>query len=143
MQAKATVLDLTKCGEERESQLDFNPFQSNFFCQPHTPQLLFVLGDKEVGGLLVIILQFEKRKTRRNRKSTTCATCWLKSVLHEEKCWTGSGNGRTNATKIVSDIFRHRRRTGKSYCRTRSDVGSERVKFMFCVFYSVHCNTIM
>jgi hypothetical protein len=28
------------------------------FCQPHTPQLLFVLGGKEVRGLLVIILQF-------------------------------------------------------------------------------------
>jgi hypothetical protein len=28
------------------------------FCQPHNPQLLFVLGGKEVGGLLVIILQF-------------------------------------------------------------------------------------
>jgi hypothetical protein len=33
-----------------------------------------------------------------------------------------------NATKIVSDVFRHRSRTGKSYCRTRFDVGSERVK---------------
>jgi hypothetical protein len=29
-----------------------------FFCQPPTPQLLFVLGGKEVGGLLVIILRF-------------------------------------------------------------------------------------
>jgi hypothetical protein len=28
----------------------------------------------------------------------------------------------------VSDVFQHRSRTGKSYCRTRSDVGSERVK---------------
>jgi hypothetical protein len=26
------------------------------FCQPHTPQLLFVLGGKEFGGLLEIIL---------------------------------------------------------------------------------------
>jgi hypothetical protein len=34
------------------------PFPIQFFCQPHTPQLLFVLGGKEVGGLLVIILQF-------------------------------------------------------------------------------------
>jgi hypothetical protein len=33
-------------------------FPIQFFCQPHTPQLLFVLGSKEVGGLLVIILQF-------------------------------------------------------------------------------------
>jgi hypothetical protein len=28
----------------------------------------------------------------------------------------------------VSDVFRHRSRSGKLYCRTRSDVGSERVK---------------
>jgi hypothetical protein len=30
--------------------------------------------------------------------------------------------------KTVSDIFRHRSGTGKSYCRTRFNVGSERVK---------------
>jgi hypothetical protein len=36
----------------------FNPFQSNFSANQHTSQLLFVLGGKEVGGLLVIILQF-------------------------------------------------------------------------------------
>jgi hypothetical protein len=47
--------------------------------------------------------------------------CWLKSVLHEEKRRTGSDSGRTNATKTMSDVFRHRSRTGKSYCRTRSD----------------------
>jgi hypothetical protein len=34
---------------------------------------------------------------------------------------------RENATKTVSDVFRHRSETGKSYCRARSDVGSERV----------------
>jgi hypothetical protein len=45
----------------------------------------------------------------------------------EKKRRTGSDSGRTNATKTVSDVFRHRSRTGKSYCRTRSDVGSERV----------------
>jgi hypothetical protein len=49
---------------------------------------------------------------------------------NEEKRRTGSDSGRTNATKTVSDVFRHRRRTGKSYCRTRSDVGSERVNFV-------------
>jgi hypothetical protein len=32
-----------------------NPF---FSAKPYTSQLLFVLGGKEVGGLLVIILQF-------------------------------------------------------------------------------------
>jgi hypothetical protein len=34
------------------------PFPIQFFCQPHIPQLLFVLGGEEVGELLVIILQF-------------------------------------------------------------------------------------
>jgi hypothetical protein len=43
------------------------------------------LGRREVGKLPVIILQFKKRKTNSNRKSTTCAICWLKSILHEEK----------------------------------------------------------
>jgi hypothetical protein len=33
-------------------------FPIQFFYHPHTPQLLFILGGKEVGGLLVIILQF-------------------------------------------------------------------------------------
>jgi hypothetical protein len=60
-------------------------------------------------------------------KSTTCAICWLKSVLHEEKRRTDSDSGRKNATKTVTYVFRHRSRTGKSYCRTRSDVRSERV----------------
>jgi hypothetical protein len=36
----------------------FNPFQSNFSANHILMQLLFVLGEKEVGGLLVIILQF-------------------------------------------------------------------------------------
>jgi hypothetical protein len=35
-----------------------NPFQSNFSATHILPQLLFILGGKEVGGLLVIILQF-------------------------------------------------------------------------------------
>jgi hypothetical protein len=48
-------------------------------------------------------------------------------ILHEEKRRTGSDNGRTNATKTLLDVFRHRSGTGKSYCRTRFDVGSKRV----------------
>ena len=43
----------------------FKPFQFNSIFLP-TPQLLFVLGGKEVGGLLVIILVL-KEKTQRNR----------------------------------------------------------------------------
>jgi hypothetical protein len=53
--------------------------------------------------------------------------CWLKSVLREEKHRRGSDTGRTNATKTVSDIFRHQSRTEKSYCQTMCDVGSEGV----------------
>jgi hypothetical protein len=41
-----------------DSFLDLQPFLIQFFCHPHTPQLLFILDRKEVGGLLVIILQF-------------------------------------------------------------------------------------
>jgi hypothetical protein len=40
------------------------------------------LGGKEVGRLLVIILVLKEEN--RNGKSTTCAICWLKLVLHEE-----------------------------------------------------------
>jgi hypothetical protein len=38
--------------------LDLQPFPIHFFCHPHTAQLLLILGGKEVGRLLVIILQF-------------------------------------------------------------------------------------
>jgi hypothetical protein len=71
-----------------------------------------------------------KEKNVENRKSTTCAICGVKSVLHEEKPRTGSNSGRTNATKTVSDVFQHRSGIGKSYCRTRFDVGSGRVKIV-------------
>jgi hypothetical protein len=40
--------------------------------------------------------------------------------------------GEKTQQKTVSDVFRHRSRTGKSYCRTMSDVGSERVNTGFC-----------
>jgi hypothetical protein len=35
--------------------------------------------------------------------------------------------GEQTQQKTVSDVFRHRSGTGKSYCRARFDVGSERV----------------
>jgi hypothetical protein len=60
--------------------LNLYPFPIQFFCHPHTPQLLFILGGKD-GGLLVIILVLKEK----NRNSTTCTVCWLKFVLHEEK----------------------------------------------------------
>jgi hypothetical protein len=51
-------------------------------------------------------------KTRglpRNRKSITCAICWLESVL-EDKLRTGSGSGAGAQTKT---------------CRASSDIGAE------------------
>jgi hypothetical protein len=41
-----------------DSFLELKPFPIQFFCHLHNPQLLFILGGKKVGGLLVIILQF-------------------------------------------------------------------------------------
>jgi hypothetical protein len=89
---------------------------------------------------LQLSYSFKKRKAWRYRKSTSCAICWLKSVLHEKTRRTGSDRGRTNATKTASDVFRHRSRTGKSYCRTRFDVGSERIKFQQASSFSEICN---
>jgi hypothetical protein len=45
----------------------------------------------------------------RNKKSKTCAICWLKCV-HEEKRRTGSDSGAGAETKM---------------CRTSSDIGAE------------------
>jgi len=39
------------------------PFPIQFFCQPHTPQLLFILGRKEVGGILVITITCSHQNT--------------------------------------------------------------------------------
>jgi hypothetical protein len=76
----------------------FNPFQSNFSANRILPSsYLFIPA---------IFLQAQPReynaqspvhiKTQglpRNRKSTTCAICWPKPVLHEEKRLTGSDSG--------------------------------------------------
>jgi hypothetical protein len=92
----------------------FNPFQSNFSANCILPtSYLFIPA---------IFLQTQPRqynarspihiKTHgltRNRKSTTCAICWPKSILHEEKHRTGSDSG-AGATKT---------------CRMSSDIGAE------------------
>jgi hypothetical protein len=54
------------------------------FLPPTYSPALFILGEKEVGGLLVIILQF-KREKHKQKQYNLCYICWLKSVLHEEK----------------------------------------------------------
>ena len=91
-----------------------NPFQSNFSANHILPSSYLLIP--------TIFLQAQPRdynaqspvhiKTHevpRNRKSTTSALCWSKSVIHEEKCRTGSDSG-AGATKT---------------CRTSSDIGAE------------------
>jgi hypothetical protein len=46
-----------------ETQLHLT-LSNSYFCHPHTPQLLFILGGKDVGGLLVIIIQFKREKLK-------------------------------------------------------------------------------
>jgi hypothetical protein len=50
---------------------------------------------------------------------------------------------RANATKTVSGVFRHRSRTGKSYCRKRYDVGSERVKIRTSNYFVSNISNIL
>jgi hypothetical protein len=50
-----------------------------------------------------------------------------------------SDSGRTRETKTVSDVFRHRSGIGKSYCRTRFDVGSERVNVFDVMSWNICC----
>jgi hypothetical protein len=47
--------------------MNINPFQSNFLPTAYPSALIF-FGGKEVGGLLVIILQFKKRKKMEKQK---------------------------------------------------------------------------
>jgi hypothetical protein len=44
-------------------------------------------------------LFISKHMACRKTKSTVCAMCWLKSVLHEEKHWTGSDSGAGEQTQ--------------------------------------------
>jgi hypothetical protein len=99
-----------------------NPFQSNFSANRILPSSYLFWAVKR------LVDYFLSYSFKRNRKSTTWTIRWLTSVLHEEKRRTGSDSGRTNETKYVSGVFRHWSGTGKSYCRKRFNVRSERVK---------------
>jgi hypothetical protein len=69
-----------------------------------------------------------KEKNIEKQKEYSLRYLLAKACTTWGKGLTGSDSRRTNATKTVSDVFRHRSGTGKSYCWTRSDVGSERVR---------------
>jgi hypothetical protein len=92
----------------------FNPFQSNFSANRKLPSFyLFIPAIFLQAQLHEYNAQspahIKTHDLPRKRKSTTCAICWPKSVLHEEKRWTGSDSG-VGATKM---------------CRTSSDIRAE------------------
>jgi hypothetical protein len=94
-----------------------NPFQSNFpanrilpssyLFTPFIPAIFVQAQPREYNAQSPVCIK--THGLPRNRKSTTCAICWPKSVLHEEKRQTGSNSG-TGAAKT---------------CRTSSDIGAE------------------
>jgi len=91
-----------------------NPFQSNFSANCILPSSYLCipaifLQAQQCEYNAQSPFHIKSHGLSRNRKSTTCAICWPKSVLHEEKRRTGS-NSRAGATKS---------------CRTSSDIGVE------------------
>jgi hypothetical protein len=54
------------------------------FLPPAYSQALIYFGQKR-GWWVTCNYPTVLKEVNRNRKSTTCAICWLKSVLHEEK----------------------------------------------------------
>jgi hypothetical protein len=106
---------------------DFNPFQSNFSANCILPSFYWFWAVKR----LVITCNYTtvlKKKNTEKRKEYNLRYLLAKFRTTWKNRRTGSDSGRTNATKTVSDVFRHRSGTGKAYCRTRFDVGSKRVK---------------
>ena len=98
----------------REQQCThLNPFQSNFSANhilpsSYIPAIYLQAQPREYNTQSPVHIKTHGQP--RNRKSTTCAICWPKSVLHEEKHWSGSDSG-AGATKT---------------CRTSSEIGAAR-----------------
>jgi hypothetical protein len=63
--------------------LIFKPFQSNFLPPTYSPALIY-FGRERAWWITCNYPTVLKEKNR-NRKSTTCVICWLKSILQEEK----------------------------------------------------------
>jgi len=118
MKNKHTLSDFTKYFHNTFNEFRFygfvNPFQSNFSANCILPSYyLFIpaifLQAQPCEYNVQSPFHTKTHGLSRNRKSTTCAVCWPKSVLHEEKRRTGSDSG-AGATKS---------------CRTSSDIGAE------------------
>jgi hypothetical protein len=80
----ALVAVLSQCLCSDSPHLSINSSQSNFSATSILPNsYLFWAGKRLLVTCNYCTVLKEKN---RNRKSTTCAICWLKSVIHEEKC---------------------------------------------------------
>jgi hypothetical protein len=66
---------------ERQGLTRFNPI---FLPPAYSPALIYF--GQERGWWVTCTYPTVLKDKSRNRKSTTCIICWLKSVLHEEKC---------------------------------------------------------
>jgi hypothetical protein len=62
-----------------------NPFQSNFSATRILPSSYLFWAGKRLVDYCNYPTVLKEKNINRNIKSTTCAICWLKSVLHEEK----------------------------------------------------------
>ena len=96
----------------------FNPFQSNFFANPilpssYSPSSPPFSYSHNCANTTQSSVQIKTHGLPRNRNR---AICWLKSVLFEEKCRTGSDSGAGEQTqqKNVSDVTRLWSERGKS-----------------------------
>jgi hypothetical protein len=58
---------------------------SNPIFLPHAYSLALIYFGRARGWWVACNYPTVNKEKNRNRKSTTCAICWLKSVLHEEK----------------------------------------------------------
>jgi hypothetical protein len=82
---------------------------------------------KRLVDYLQLSYSFKREKHRETESVQPALSVGYSPYYMRKSVGTGSDSGRTNATKTVSDVFRHQSGTGKSYCRMRFDVGSERV----------------
>jgi hypothetical protein len=67
--------------EKRKRSYKINPFQSNFSATRILPSSYLFWAGKSWWITRVL----KEKNININRKSTTCAICWVKSVLHQEK----------------------------------------------------------
>jgi hypothetical protein len=86
-------------------------FSNPIFLPPAYSPALIYFG-QERGWWITCNYPTALKEKNRNRKSTTCAICWLKSVLHEE-------NRRTGSDSRAGEQMQQKK------CRMSSDIGAE------------------